>query len=201
MSDGTLTAEQILDATEEVLRRYGPSKTTVVDVARALGVSHGSIYRHFADKAALRDAVTRRWLQGKEAPLAHIAAEHGPAQPRLRRWFAQLIKDKHRYVQDDPELFATYTALTADAREVIDEHIAVLVNQIAHILADGVASGEFPAIDAAAVPKVARALFDATARFHNPIHAAEWANPRVNEAFAQVFTLLLGGLGVTDPRP
>ncbi|MFC7510822.1 TetR/AcrR family transcriptional regulator [Streptomyces thermocarboxydus] len=57
----TLTAERILEATE-VLRRHGPAKATVVDVARALGVSHGSVYRHFRTKAALREAVTKRWL-------------------------------------------------------------------------------------------------------------------------------------------
>ncbi|WP_436841019.1 TetR/AcrR family transcriptional regulator [Streptomyces bobili] len=47
----TLTAERILEATEEVLRRHGPANATVVDVARALGVSHGSVYRHFRTKA------------------------------------------------------------------------------------------------------------------------------------------------------
>ena len=46
-----------------MLRRFGPAKTTVVDVARALDVSHGSVYRHFPSKAALRDAVTERWLR------------------------------------------------------------------------------------------------------------------------------------------
>jgi AcrR family transcriptional regulator len=60
MSDGPLTAEQILEASEDVLRRFGPAKATVVDVARELGVSHGSVYRHFPSKAALRDAVAER---------------------------------------------------------------------------------------------------------------------------------------------
>jgi AcrR family transcriptional regulator len=49
-----LTREDILSAAEEVLRRYGPAKTNVVDVARALNVSHGTVYRHFPSKAALR---------------------------------------------------------------------------------------------------------------------------------------------------
>lgn len=51
---GTLSAERILDTAEEVLRRFGPAKASVLDVARALGVSHGSVYRHFPSKAALR---------------------------------------------------------------------------------------------------------------------------------------------------
>lgn len=71
----TLTAERILEATEEVLRRHGPAKATVVDVARALGVSHGSVYRHFRTKAALREAVTKRWLDRTSERLAVIAAE------------------------------------------------------------------------------------------------------------------------------
>ena len=58
-----LTREEILDAAEEVLRRYGPAKANVVDVARALNVSHGSVYRHFPSKAALREAVAERWLE------------------------------------------------------------------------------------------------------------------------------------------
>ena len=54
-----LTPERILEATEEVLRRYGLAKATVVDVARALDVSHGSVYRHFPSKASLREALAR----------------------------------------------------------------------------------------------------------------------------------------------
>jgi AcrR family transcriptional regulator len=38
-----LTPERILEVTEDVLRRFGLAKATVVDVARALDVSHGSV--------------------------------------------------------------------------------------------------------------------------------------------------------------
>jgi len=58
-----LTPERILEVTEDVLRRYGLAKATVVDVARALDVSHGSVYRHFPSKASLREAVAKRWLE------------------------------------------------------------------------------------------------------------------------------------------
>src|SRR5690349_22118427 len=100
MNDSVLTVERILDAAEEVLRRYGPAKTTVVDVARALGVSHGSVYRHFPSKAALRDAVTERWLMRVSSPLAEIAASDGPADERLRRWLETLIALKQGKVRD-----------------------------------------------------------------------------------------------------
>src|ERR1700690_4525699 len=91
MIETALTRERILEAAEDVLRRFGPAKATVVDVARSLGVSHGSVYRFFASKAALRDAVTKRWLERVSGPLAKIASEDGPAPARLRRWFARRI--------------------------------------------------------------------------------------------------------------
>jgi len=78
------------------MRRYGPAKATVVDVARVLEVSHGSIYRHFPSKAVLRDAVAERWLHRVSTPLAVIAAEQGAAIERLQRWLERLISLKRR---------------------------------------------------------------------------------------------------------
>jgi hypothetical protein len=40
-----------------------------------------------------------------------------------------------------------------------------------------------------------RTVFDATARFHNPAHAAEWADPGIEAAFEGVWSLILAGLG------
>lgn len=191
MNDAVLTSDRILEAAEDALRRYGPAKANVVDVARALGVSHGSVYRHFESKAALRDAVTDRWLARVSAPLDKIVAEDGPAAERLHRWLITLSKTKRKKALDDPELFATYMALVAGAREVVDAHVDHLVVQIAAILADGVERGEFELDDP---DGAARAIFDATSRFHNPAFAAQWSDPGLDDALESVWTLVLGGL-------
>ena len=197
MNDTALTSERILEAAEDVLRRFGPNKATVVDVARALGVSPGSVYRHFPSKAALRDAVTEGWLHRVSAPLAEIAARKGPAPERLRQWFDALIAAKRRKVLDEPELFATYVRLAADARTVVQAHVEELTAQIARIIADGVKSGAFTVKD----PKIAaKAVFDATARFHNPAHAAEWSDPGHAAAFEGVWTLLRAALTAPQPK-
>ena len=193
MATQTLTAERILEAAEEVLRRYGPAKANVVDVARALEVSHGSVYRHFRSKAALRDAVTERWLESISTPLAEIAAADGPAPERLARWLDSLVKAKRRRALDDPELFATYVELVAGARGVVSTHVETLVAQLERIVADGVADGDFTAND----PRLAaRAAFDATSRFHNPVHAAEWSSPHIDASYEAVRSLVLRGLRV-----
>jgi AcrR family transcriptional regulator len=191
MPTETLTRERILIAAEEALRRYGPAKANVVDVARALGVSHGSVYRHFPSKAALRDAVTERWLSEVSKPLEAIAAGKGTAPQRLERWLDGLVQAKRRKALDDPELFATYIELAADAREVVKTHVETLVDQLARIVAEGVADSAFAADDPRAA---ARAAFDATSRFHNPAHAAGWSDPQIDAAYEGVRALVLGGL-------
>ncbi len=123
MTGEPLTPERILEAAEYLLRRFGLAKTTVVDVARAPGVSHGSIYRHLPSKAALHDAVASRWLAEKSVPLTTIANEDGSAPERLRRWLNLLCSMKRKYVLEDPELFATYKKLAGEARDVVRAHV------------------------------------------------------------------------------
>src|SRR4051812_9374928 len=186
-----LTSEQILEAAQDVLRRYGPAKATVIDVARALGVSHGSVYRHFPSKAALREAVTERWLARIHGPLAEATAAGEPAAVRVRNWLAALFAAKRIKVLDDPELFATYQTLINETSDVVAAHLRDLAAQLAAIIADGMAGGEFAVADphAAAV-----AVLAATARYHDPCHARSWTDPGIQDEFQTVCDLLLRGL-------
>jgi AcrR family transcriptional regulator len=186
-----LTPERILEVTEDVLRRYGLAKATVVDVARALDVSHGSVYRHFPSKASLREAVAKRWLERLNAPLKDIAEASGPARPRLESWLRTQFSIKHKKVSDDPEMFQTYLTLAREACKVVRAHKEGLVDQIAHILSDGVTQGAFEVAD---VHAAARAIFDATIRFHHPAHAEEWSDPANAARVDAVLALLLRGL-------
>jgi AcrR family transcriptional regulator len=192
-----LTPERILEVTEDVLRRFGLAKATVVDVARALDVSHGSVYRHFPSKASLREAVAKRWLDRVNAPLQKIAEGSGPAAARLEGWLRTMIAIKHKKVADDPEMFATYLALAQEACKVVKAHKDGLVDQIADILSDGVKQGVFEVADAKAS---ARALFDATSRFHHPAHADEWRDPALPGRIDALLALLLRGLEAPRKR-
>jgi AcrR family transcriptional regulator len=192
-----LTPERILEVTEDVLRRYGLAKATVVDVARALDVSHGSVYRHFPSKASLRDAVAKRWLARVSAPLEKIAKEQGPAPAKLERWLRALFAAKYTKVCDDPEMFATYLALAQEARDVVSAYKENLAGQIGHILAEGVKQGAFEVAD---VKASARAIFDATVRYHHPAHSEEWSDPEHSARIDVLLALLLRGLEAPKKR-
>ncbi|WP_431970938.1 TetR family transcriptional regulator [Nocardia sp. bgisy134] len=187
-----LDAETIVSATEELLRRHGPDKTTVLDVARQLGVSHGSVYRHFASKAALREAVIRRWLDQVRNELAIIAqnSELPPAE-RLRALLTTMFAMKWAKAGADPELFATFRVLAVEHSAVSSDHVGFLVAQLRDIIIDGVAAGDFVTDEP---EMIARAVLNATSRFHDPKHAAEWDFPETEAESAAVVSLVLDGL-------
>jgi AcrR family transcriptional regulator len=186
-----LTRERIVAAAETVIRRFGPAKATVVDVARALGVSHAAVYRHVATKAALRDLVVGHWMEAILTPLRAIVVESGPAPARLRRFFETLIDIKRRRATDDPELFAAYRALAADAESAVTHHVDEMIGLAAAIVRDGVAEGSLRDVDPASA---GRALLFATSRFHHPVHAGEWDHPSIAAQFNDVWKLLMHGL-------
>ena len=195
--DAPLTRDRIVAAAEDVLRRFGPAKATVVDVARLLGVSHAGVYRHVATKAELRDLVVRRWAEATMPPLRAIANGPGPAPQRLRRLIDALIGVKRRRAADDPELFAAYRTLSADAQSIVAAHIEELVGLAAMVIRSGVKEGTFRTVDPAAA---GRAVLFATSRFHHPAHAAEWADPAIDAAYDDVWQLLMNGLRVAKSR-
>jgi AcrR family transcriptional regulator len=186
-----LTRQRIIEVAEDVFRRFGPQKTNVVDVARELGVSHGSVYRHFDSKAALRDAVVEVWLKRVSDPLQKIAGSDGPPDERLRQWFDALREIKRKKVQTDPQLSKVTREIFAEVRDVVKGHIHLLTGQLEHIIADGVAAGVFKAEDPAVT---ADAMFYAMSRFHDPAHADEWSEPGNDAAFERVYALVRAGL-------
>jgi AcrR family transcriptional regulator len=185
------THDRILNAAEELLRRHGIAKTTVVDVARALDMSHANVYRHFASKSELQDAVARRWLKKIMEPLRAIVADKGSATDRLERWVLTLAAAKRAKVLSDPELFATYHAIAQEARDVVEAHVAELREHVATIIRDGVTRREFKVKDA---DQAAMAVLNATARFHHPYHVKESGGRDTSDEIRAVLKLVHAGL-------
>lgn len=187
----SLTNDLILDTTIELLRRYGPDKTSVVDVAKALGVTHGSLYRYFPDKAALFDAVMRRWLPVFTGNLPEIAAKDTPADERLKEWLLALIRIKHDVAQSDPEMFAKYTQIAERSHAVIKEHIDELVGVIRQIIEDGNKAGVFKVRDA---DQEARAIFSSTVYYHHPYHVLQQLKRPIDDEAERLVMLVVEGL-------
>ncbi|WP_223068082.1 TetR family transcriptional regulator [Paenibacillus caui] len=187
-----LTKAEILDAAEAALRKYGPDKTSVTDVAKMLKVSHGTLYRHYESKSALKEAVTERWLEQKiVAPLTEVSSmqEENKAE-HLKRYIRGLIELKREFSRNDPEMFRMYAEVTEAAADLIYQHLSVITGQLESLIAAGMENGQIRSGDAGAL---AQAIFHATSRFHHPSHAYEWSAPEIDGQFEQVWDLLARG--------
>src|SRR5258707_14088272 len=84
--------EQIISAASEHFRHYGYTKTTVADLAKAIGLSTAYIYKFFDSKKAIGEAVCTI-CQSEIADAARtIADEKKPASDRVRRAFLELAR-------------------------------------------------------------------------------------------------------------
>lgn len=193
-SSTSLSKKEIMDAAEQTLRRFGPDKTSVTDVAKLLGVSHGTLYRHFPSKAALREAVTERWLEEQiAAPLEEVVtAQVDQALAQLKGYLLQLFRLKQRHAEQDREMFKMYTEVTAEAAELVHLHIQRLIEQMGVLIDKGIHRRQIAPI--ADTKALARSIFHATARFHHPAHAYEWSNPGIEQDFEQLWLLLEQGM-------
>jgi len=193
-----LTRDRIVATAEEVLRRFGPEKATVVDVARALGVSHAAVYRYVKTKAELRELVVQCWVDEMMPPLRALVARKGPAPKRLRQLFDTLISIKRRRAAADPELFTAYRSFSAEAQCVAATHVEELVELGAAIIRSGIEEGTFRDVDPVAA---SQAILFATSRFHHPAHATEWTNPKLDSVYDDIWRLLMEGLSVEKNFP
>ena len=88
------THRRITESAVELHGTLGPSKTSISAVAAHAGVRRSTVYRHFADEAALFDACTAHW-----------AAANPP--PDLAVW-AAITDPEERLVVALRELYAFY---------------------------------------------------------------------------------------------
>ncbi len=187
------TRERILAAAEALLRQHGVSKVAVVDVARAAGMGHANVYKHFDSKAALLEAVGSRWLHGIAAQLAALAASDGPVPDRLERWVLALSDAKRRKFVEDPLLFETYRVVVEGNPAVIGGYLDTIRGQIAAMIRAGVADGDYRVTDPDAA---AAAVMAAITRFRHPVFVAGGGGQSMEADIRPVVALLNGGLAV-----
>lgn len=184
----SLDKEIILNATEEVIRRFGPDKANISDVAKSLKVSHAAIYRYFNGKAALWNAVTERWLTHLHATSNNILKEDSPADIKLFHLLEGFAEAKRRSATNDPEMFANYIKLAQSSMEVIEKSKQEGIHRIEKIIVQGITEGifftEFP-------HHAARAVYLATSVF---IYPNSFEDPDRKQNIEAVVNLLISGL-------
>ncbi|MCW2315754.1 AcrR family transcriptional regulator [Rhodoblastus acidophilus] len=168
-SPETTPDQRILEHACDHLRRFGPKRTTILDIAEAAGMSHANVYRYFPSKLALFDAVTEQWLKALESQLRVIKEGPDPAYDKLERALSAIQKTYRAKLEADPALFDLLCDAIAKNRVVARKHRNKMQGEIQAIVEEGINSGSFRLADRR---RAMALVFDLAHRFIQPISIA-----------------------------
>jgi AcrR family transcriptional regulator len=158
---------RIAETAERLYRQYGYQKTTVADIAAELDMSPANVYRFFASKAAITEAVARNLTSEVQTRIREAIGVPGlSAAERLRRLVTVMQTAVTQTCIADNRMHTMVHAAIEQNWGVIQAHKEALRRMIAAVIADGVASGEF---DVADVDVAARCFQAATISCCHPL--------------------------------
>ncbi len=135
------TLQRILNAAIAEISAYGSARTTVVSIAQAAGMTHANVYRHFASKTALFDAISLGWLKPIEAQLGEIADSPDPARDKLERLITALFRAYRDRLDADPRLFDLFVDAFKENRSPARQHRARIRILLDRIFEEGLSTG------------------------------------------------------------
>ncbi|TDR35200.1 TetR family transcriptional regulator [Aquamicrobium defluvii] len=145
--------ERILEAAERLFRHYGYNKTTVADIARDLGMSPANVYRFFASKEQIHQAICGRMLAASLELNRSIAALPLGAAERLRRCVLTQHKLTVETMLDEQKVHEMVIVAIERDWHVIDKYIDQLHLIYAGLIEEGIRTGEFARQDAASAAR------------------------------------------------
>lgn len=161
---------RILDAAERLFRHYGYAKTNVADIARELGMSPANIYRFFASKVEIHQAICGRMLDASVNMTRQIFAQKIGAAERLRQWLLEQHRLTVETMMDNEKVHEMVVVALERDWHVIDAYVNRLHSLAADVIREGIAAGEFPEQDADAA---ARCVGAATVILNHPQMVAQ----------------------------
>lgn len=142
------TITRILDSAEKLFRHYGYAKTNVADVAKDLGMSPANIYRFFASKVDIHQAICARLLKTVQTLAQLILSQDDvTVEDRLRQWIHAVHKITVETMMDQEKVHEMVVVALERDWHVVDAHIDRLNVIVADAIREGILAGEFPEQD------------------------------------------------------
>ena len=162
---------RILDSAERLFRHYGYAKTNVADIAKDLGMSPANIYRFFASKVEIHQAICARLLSTvRQLAELILSQDDVSAEDRLRQWVHALHKITVETMMDQERVHEMVIVAMERDWHVVDAHIDRVNVIVADVIREGIADGEFPNQDP---DSAARCFGAATALLCHPQMVAQ----------------------------
>ena len=135
--------DQIVVAATEHFSHYGYTKTTVSDLAKAIGFSKAYIYKFFESKQAIGEMICANCLREIEAEVsAAIAGTEMPPE-KLRRMFKTATEASLRLFFQDRKLYEIAASAATERWQAVLAYEERIQKLLKEVLQEGRQTGDF----------------------------------------------------------
>ena len=135
--------DQIVTAATEHFSRYGYEKTTVSDLAKAIGFSKAYVYKFFASKQAIGELICANCLREIENEVRTAIGQAPHPPEKLRRLFKAVVEACMRLFFQDRKLYEIAAVAATQRWQATLVYEACIQTLLHEILLEGRQSGDF----------------------------------------------------------
>ncbi|MBA2935911.1 TetR/AcrR family transcriptional regulator [Sphingomonas sp. CGMCC 1.13654] len=135
--------DQIIAAADEHFSRYGYGKTTVADLAKAIGFSKAYIYKFFESKQAIGEAICSKCLASVTTDVRNALTESKSATEKLRRLLNTIAVSTTEIAFNDQKIYEIAAYSCAENWPSSVNYVDEMAEIVTSIVLEGRASGEF----------------------------------------------------------
>ena len=134
---------QIIATATEHFSRYGYEKTTVSDLAKAVGFSKAYVYKFFESKQAIGEVICANCLRQIEAEVRAAVGETDRPPEKLRRMFKAIVEASLRLLFQDRKLYEIAASAANERWQATLDYEARIQALLQDIVQEGRQTGDF----------------------------------------------------------
>lgn len=183
--------DQIVEAADQHFSHYGYGKTTVADLAKAIGFSKAYIYKFFDSKQAIGEAICSRCLGAIVVTVEESIAQGRSGTDKLRRLFGTISALSAELFFKERKLYDIAAYSAAERWRSSQAYVDRIETLLIEIIRDGREAGEFER--KTPIDEAARAILMAFQPFMNPV-MLQYNLDAVPDGTNEVVSLILRSL-------
>lgn len=193
------TCDKILKAASERIRHFGYAKTTMAEIAADLRMSAGNLYRFFASKLDIAEALAKERREVEFKLYAAIVQRSDlSAHEKLK---TVLMDDAERIratSTDQPRIVEISDIIARERPGFWANSLAEERVYLREILNEGIAKGEFEPVQD--VDRLADTIQSAIYKFRTPSFSSRMSEEELKRDLGAVLDIVLSGLAKVQAR-
>lgn len=133
----------LLEVVDDLIRKRGPVDLSMTDLAAAAGMPASVLYRYFADKEALLEAVAGRFFAEKVAIMVEVTESDLPVEAKMYQYFARRYLAMVEQFEKEPDVLRSYLEIGQQYFEVVRGYVDLGDHYLSLIVAEAMERGYF----------------------------------------------------------